>query len=169
MYLCLLPVMQPVLLFGSWYRGSRLSSSRSVSHFHYTASFRDLHPKKLSTRNALHIDVHADVRLNRSNMPELLLSHDCLLSFCFTRKILTNLSAFDKVPALKILVYIPLEKMRNFCICAKIWNLVGGHLQGSFPGYLGVSRHCTAWISNLFMAKGRTGYCGLVRGPHVEK
>jgi len=25
------------------------------------------------------------------------------------------------------------------------------------------------WVSKLFMAKGHTGYCGLVRDPHVQK
>jgi len=25
------------------------------------------------------------------------------------------------------------------------------------------------WVSKLFMAIGHTGYCGLVRGPHVDK
>ena len=26
-----------------------------------------------------------------------------------------------------------------------------------------------SWASDLFVAKGRTRYCGLFRGPHVEK
>jgi hypothetical protein len=29
--------------------------------------------------------------------------------------------------------------------------------------------HFNPWASNLFIAKGHAGYCGLVSGSHVEK
>ena len=27
----------------------------------------------------------------------------------------------------------------------------------------------TPWVSKVFMTQGHTGYCGLIRGPHMEK
>jgi hypothetical protein len=50
------------------------------------------------------------------------------------------------------------------------WRTVG-HLLG-IEDRSGISvRACNSskpWFFKLLMAKGHTGYCGLVRGPHVE-
>jgi len=60
------------------------------------------------------------------------------------------------------------QQVDGFATVQVLVNCATGQ-HNSDLNYCCILQNCTPSVSNIFRAKFHTRYCGLVRGPHVQK